>query len=77
MGKQYYAIQQAQREADIYIFGDIVPFEFFEGDVSAHGITQQIKDLDVDRSTCILTATAERCLRAGRFTTPSRTIRPR
>ena len=49
MGKQYYAIQQAQREADLYIFGDIVPFEMFEGDVSAHGITQQIKDLDVDR----------------------------
>ena len=49
MGKQYYAIQQAQREADIYIFGDIVPFEFFESDVSAHGITQQIKDLDVDQ----------------------------
>lgn len=49
MGKQYYAIQQAQREADIYIFGDIVPLEFFEGDVSAHGITQQIKDLDVDQ----------------------------
>ena len=49
MGKQYYAIQQAKREADIYIFGDIVPFEFFEGDVSAHGITQQIKDLDVDQ----------------------------
>ena len=49
MGKQYYAIQQAQREADIYIFGDIVPFEFFESDVTAHGITQQIKDLDVDQ----------------------------
>ena len=49
MGKQYYAVQQAQREADIYIFGDIVPFEFFEGDVSAHGIMQQIKGLDVDQ----------------------------
>lgn len=49
MGKQYFAIQKAQREADLYIFGDIVPFEFFEGDVSAYGITQQIKDLDVDR----------------------------
>ena len=49
MGKQYFAIQQAQREADLYIFGDIVPFEFFESDVSAHGITQQIKDLDVDQ----------------------------
>lgn len=49
MGKQYFAIQQAQREADLYIFGDIVPFELFEGDVSAYGITQQIKDLDVGR----------------------------
>lgn len=49
MGKQYFAIQQAQREADLYIFGDIVPFEFFDGEVSAYGITQQIKDLDVDR----------------------------
>lgn len=49
MGKQYFAIQQVQREADVYIFGDIVPFEFFEGDVSAYGIIQQIKNLDVDR----------------------------
>lgn len=46
--KRYYSIQQAERTADIYIFGDIVPFEFFEGDVSAYGIVQQIKDLDVD-----------------------------
>lgn len=49
MGKQYYAIQQAQREADIYIFGDIVTYEMLEGDVSGHGIVQQIKDLDVDQ----------------------------
>lgn len=46
--KKYYAIQQADRQADIYIFGDIVPFEFFEGDVSANGIKNQIKGLDVD-----------------------------
>lgn len=45
---KYYAIQQAERKADIYIFGDIVPFELFEGDVSAHGIVQQIEGLDVD-----------------------------
>lgn len=49
MGKQYFAIQQAQREADIYIFGDIVTYEMLKGDVSGHGIVQQIKDLDVDR----------------------------
>ena len=46
--KKYYAIQQADRQADIYIFGDIVPFEFFEGDVSASGIKDQIEGLEVD-----------------------------
>ena len=45
---RYFAIQQAERTADIYIFGDIVPFAFFEGDVSAHSIVQQIQELDVD-----------------------------
>lgn len=46
--KRYYAIQQLDRVADIYIFGDIVPFEFFDGDVSAAGIVDEIKDLVVD-----------------------------
>ena len=46
--KRYYAIQQLDRVADIYIFGDIVPFEFFDGDVSAAGIVDEIKDLAVD-----------------------------
>lgn len=46
--KKYYAIQQAERAADIYIFGDIVPFEWFDGDVSANGIKNQIEALDVD-----------------------------
>lgn len=45
--KEFYAIQKAENTADIYIFGDIVPFEWFEGDVSAHGIVQEIKELDV------------------------------
>ena len=45
---RYFAIQQAERTADIYIFGDIVPFAFFEGVVSAHSIVQQIQALDVD-----------------------------
>lgn len=48
MKKQYYAIQQADRVADIYIFGDIVPFELFDEDVSANGIKNQIEALDVD-----------------------------
>lgn len=46
--RKFYAIQQADRVADLYIFGDIVPFALFDGDVSAHSIEQQIEDLDVD-----------------------------
>lgn len=46
--RKFYAIQQADRAADLYIFGDIVPFALFDGDVSAHSLEQQIKDLDVD-----------------------------
>ena len=45
---RYFAIQQAERTADVYIFGDIVPFAWFDGDVSAHSIVQQIQELDVD-----------------------------
>lgn len=46
--RKFYAIQQADRAADLYIFGDIVPFVLFDGDVSAYSLEQQIKDLDVD-----------------------------
>lgn len=46
--KNCYAIQQLDRGADIYIFGDITPLEWFDGDVSANGIISQIKNLDVD-----------------------------
>lgn len=46
--KKYFSIQQLERAADIYIFGDIVPFDFFSSDVSAYGIVKQIKNLDVD-----------------------------
>ena len=46
--KKYFSIQQLERAADIYIFGDIVPFEVFSSDVSAYGIVNQIKNLDVD-----------------------------
>lgn len=46
--KKYYAIQQAGRAADLYIFGDIVPFALFGSDVSAHSLKEQIEGLDVD-----------------------------
>lgn len=48
MHKPYYFIQQAQREADVYIFGDITAYRYDENDVSAHSLMQQIKNLDVD-----------------------------
>lgn len=46
--RQYYAVQQAERTADLHIFGDIVPFESFPGEVSGNGLVNQIKGLDVD-----------------------------
>lgn len=46
--KKYFAIQQLERSADIYIFGDIVPFAWYESDVTAASIVKQIQNLDVD-----------------------------
>lgn len=48
MNKPYFFLQQASREADLYIFGDITPYRWDEKDVSAHSLMQQIKNLDVD-----------------------------
>lgn len=47
--KRFFAVQQAGRQADIYIFGDITPYRWVENDVSAMSLAQQIKGLDVDR----------------------------
>lgn len=47
--KRFFAVQQADRQADIYIFGDITPYRWVENDVSAMSLAQQIKSLDVDR----------------------------
>lgn len=46
--KQYFAIQQAERAADLHIFGDIVPFALFPGEVSGSTLAEQLKGLDVD-----------------------------
>lgn len=48
MSKHYFAVQQAERSADVYIFGDIVPWEFWEGEVSANGLVGRISALDAD-----------------------------
>lgn len=47
---KYYALETNEREADIYIFGDIVipEYEWFESDTSGYSLANEIKDLDVD-----------------------------
>ena len=47
--KRYYSFTIGQTEADLMIFGDITPYQFFESDVSSHGICSEIAALDVDR----------------------------
>ena len=47
--RKFYAIQQLDRGADIYIFGDIVSYPWTEqGEASGMSIVNQIKNLDVD-----------------------------
>ena len=47
--KQFFAIQQLDRGADLYIFGDIVSYPWTElGEASGMSIVNQIKNLDVD-----------------------------
>lgn len=48
MKTQFFAVQQVGRTADIYIFGDIVVYECFDGDVSAAGLVAQIRGLEAD-----------------------------
>ena len=47
--RKFFAIQQADRAADLYIFGDIVSYPWTEqGEASGMSIVNQIKNLDVD-----------------------------
>lgn len=47
--RKFYAIQQLDRGADLYIFGDIVSYPWTElGEASGMSIVNQIKNLDVD-----------------------------
>ena len=47
--KRYYSLTIGETEADLMVFGDITPYQFFESDVSSHGICSEIAALDVDR----------------------------
>lgn len=48
MKPKYFAVQQAGREADIYIFGDIVAERWYEEETSAFSLKEAVKGLDVD-----------------------------
>ena len=47
--KPFYALQKYENSADIYIFGDICEFSWWDEDVTPTGIIKEIKDLDVDQ----------------------------
>jgi len=48
---KYFAVQQAERKADIYIFGDITSWEWMESDVSSYTLARTIQALDADEIT--------------------------
>ncbi len=46
--RKYYALETSEREANIYIFGDITSWEWFESDVSSYTLSKELQGLDVD-----------------------------
>jgi len=49
--KKYYALAVKDKEASIYIFGDIVSWELFESDVSSYSLVKEIESLPEDIET--------------------------
>ena len=49
MKEKYYMLETNEdKTADLYIFGDITSYDWYEGDVSANTLLKQLKELDVD-----------------------------
>lgn len=48
MKNKYYALETNDKEADIYIFGDITSWEWLESDVSSYTLSKELQGLDVD-----------------------------
>ena len=50
MYKKYYslAVNEEKSEANIYIYGDITSWEWFDNDVSSYTLARQLEDLDVN-----------------------------
>ena len=44
--KKYYALETNGSEADVYIFGDITSWEWFESDVSSYTLSKELNELD-------------------------------
>lgn len=48
INKRYYSLAVEDREADIFIYGDITSWEWLESDVSSYTLAKEIEGLDVD-----------------------------
>ena len=48
MKNKYYALEVKDKEADVYIFGDITSWEWFENDVSSYTLSKELQELDKD-----------------------------
>ena len=46
--KKYYQLDINETEADIYIFGDITSWEWYESDVSSFTLSRELQGLDAD-----------------------------
>lgn len=46
--RKYYAIQQAGREAHLYIFGDIVTWQVFDDETSGYSFKEELAAVDAD-----------------------------
>lgn len=48
MRNKYYALETKGKEADIYIFGDITSWEWYENDVSSYTLSKELQAIDKD-----------------------------
>ena len=48
INKRYYSLAVEDREADIFVYGEITSWEWLESDVSSYTLAKEIEGLDVD-----------------------------
>lgn len=48
MEKKFYSLYSSEKEADLYIFGDITTWPWDEKDRDAYGIVKELQELDVE-----------------------------